>query len=197
MPEDKPQAIILSSTSPFRKSILDKLQLPFSCAKPHTDESPLDNELPSNLVARLSLLKAQAVAKEHSNALIIGSDQVCVIDGQILGKPGNFDNAAQQLSQASGKKVVFLTGLCLLNAQTGESETIVEPFTVHFKKLSSAMIKNYLLAETPYNCAGSFKSEGLGVALFERLEGDDPNSLIGLPLIRLITLLKNQGVEVI
>ena len=192
-----PSKLILASTSPFRKELLQKLNLAFHCEKPLTDETPHSNESPSQLVARLSLQKAQAVAQRESNALIIGSDQVCVIGEQILGKPGNFDNAAKQLEQASGKKVVFLTGLSLLNSTTGISETIVEPFTVHFRPLSTAMIKNYLLAEAPYNCAGSFKSEGLGISLFKRLEGDDPNSLIGLPLIRLITMLSKQGVDVI
>lgn len=190
-------SLVLASTSPFRKALLEKLNLDFSCAKPHTDESPLKNESPEQLVARLSQLKAKAVAADFPNSLIIGSDQVCVIDGQILGKPGDFANAHKQLSQASAKKVTFLTGLSLLNSTTGEIDTVIEPFTVHFKELSSDMISHYLHAEQPYNCAGSFKSEGLGIALFERLEGDDPNSLIGLPLIRLIDMLNKQGLRVI
>jgi MAF protein len=137
------------------------------------------------------------VAKQHPDALIIGSDQVAVVDGKILGKPENHQQATEQLMFASGKRVSFLTGLCLLNSDTGESQVCCEPFHVIFRVLQRQEIENYLLKEKPYNCAGSFKSEGLGISLFERLEGDDPNALIGLPLIRLIAMLRKEGVDIL
>jgi MAF protein len=147
------------------------------------------------LVLRLAEAKARAVARVHPDALIIGSDQVACIDDRILGKPGNRARALEQLEQASGRCVVFQTGLCLLNAVTGRTQTLVEPFRVHFRPLTRVRIEAYLDRETPYNCAGSFKSEGLGIALFERLDGDDPSALIGLPLIRLVTLLESEGLD--
>jgi MAF protein len=147
------------------------------------------------LVLRLAEAKARAVAREHPDALIIGSDQVACIDDQILGKPGDRARAVAQLERASGRCVVFQTGLCLLNAVTGRAQTLVEPFRVHFRPLTRGRIEAYLDREAPYNCAGSFKSEGLGIALFERLEGDDPSALIGLPLIRLVTLLEVEGLD--
>ncbi len=146
---------------------------------------------------RLSLAKAQTVAAHFKQGLVIGSDQVAVIDNEILGKPGNYDNAVAQLERAAGKTVTFLTGLALVNAQSGSIQAEVVPFKVVFRELSREQIDNYLKAEQPYNCAGSFKSEGLGIALFERLEGDDPNTLIGLPLIRLIRMLEKEGETVI
>ena len=189
--------LVLASTSPFRRQILEKLGLIFETASPDIDESRLDNETPEKLVERLALLKAQAVAKEYPDALIIGSDQVACLDGKVLGKPGNYDNAFKQLGESSGKTVTFLTGLCLLNAKNGNHQVIHDPFHVHFKQLETAEIEGYLKREKPYNCAGSFKSEALGIALFEKLEGDDPNSLIGLPLIKLIAMLKKEGVSVL
>ncbi len=189
--------LVLGSTSPFRKSLLEKFNLEFVCAKPCIDESALPNEPPEQLVARLALQKAEKVSQEFANGLIIGSDQVAICEGQILGKPHNFDNGVKQLSSFSGKTVTFLTGLCLLNANTGKSQVIVEPFYVSFRELTLAEISAYLKAEQPYNCAGSFKSEGLGICLFESLKGDDPNTLIGLPLIRLRQLLKNEGFDVL
>ncbi|MDN3652716.1 nucleoside triphosphate pyrophosphatase [Thalassotalea ponticola] len=189
--------LILGSTSPFRKALLEKLGVAFDCAKPNVDETPLEGETPEQLVSRLAQLKAKAVAKDYSHALIIGSDQVAVSDGNILGKPHTHDNAVKQLQSFSGKTVTFLTGLCLYNSQTGNSQTIVEPFNVSFRHLSLEEIDNYLRAEQPYNCAGSFKSEALGICLFESLQGDDPNSLIGLPLIKLHQLLKNEGFDVL
>lgn len=189
--------IILASTSPFRKALLEKLQLPFETAKPMTDETPLANETAVELVERLAIEKANAIAKTSSGALVIGSDQVCVNDGNILGKPGDFDNAFIQLQNASGKVISFYTGLALINTDTGKVQSLVEPFHVHFRSLSDDMIERYLKAEEPYNCAGSFKSEGLGISLFERLDGRDPNSLIGLPLISLIAMLEQEGVKVI
>ncbi len=191
------QQLVLGSTSPFRKQILEKLGLPFDTAKPETDETPLEDETPEQLVARLAEAKARACSAEHPEALIIGSDQVAVNDGQILGKPHTHEVAMEQLRNASGKHVRFLTGLCLYNAASDHAQVEVVPFDVVFRDLSDEMIDNYLRAEQPYNCAGSFKSEAMGIALFEKLEGEDPNTLIGLPLIRLVRMLENEGMRVI
>jgi MAF protein len=188
--------IILGSTSPFRQELLRRLQLPFSTAAPNIDESPQPDESPQRLVKRLALAKAEAVASDHPQALIIGSDQVACLGDRIIGKPGNRENAIKQLTQASGQHVQFLTGLCLLNSTTNRAQVVCEPFEVHFRELGQEQIERYLDAEEPYNCAGSFKSEGLGITLFERLEGADPNALIGLPLIRLVTMLQNEEVAV-
>jgi len=189
--------LILASTSPFRKSVLEKLGLPFDCHAPEVDEAPQPHETPAQLVERLSIAKAQAVAAHLQQGLVIGSDQVAVIDDEILGKPGNHENAVAQLERASGKTVTFLTGLALVNAESGAIQAEIVPFKVVFRQLTQPQIVNYLNAEQPYNCAGSFKSEGLGIALFDRLEGDDPNTLIGLPLIRLIRMLEKEGMTVI
>lgn len=189
--------IVLGSTSPFRREILGKLGLPFDCAAPNIDESPLSGETPQQLVARLAEQKVKAVAPNHPNSLIIGSDQIAILDNRILGKPSDHANAVEQLSRASGKIVTFLTGLCLHNSDSGKTQLEVVPFVVHFRPLTSKQIENYLQKEQPYNCAGSFKSEGLGISLFEKLEGDDPNTLIGLPLIRLIKMLEIEGVQII
>lgn len=189
--------LVLASTSPFRRELLQKLQLAFTTDSPDIDESRHDGETPEQLVARLAEEKAMAVAARQPDSLIIGSDQVAIIDGQILGKPGNHDKAVAQLKTASGRRVTFLTGLCLYNSATGDSQVEVVPFGVVFRELSESQIENYLQAEQPYNCAGSFKSEALGIALFERLEGEDPNTLIGLPLIRLVRMLEAEGVRVI
>ncbi len=191
------KTLVLGSTSPFRKTILEKLQLPFVCAKPNIDETPLKGETPQTLVKRLAIEKAKAVASQHPNALIIGSDQVAVCKGEIIGKPHNFDNGVIQLTKFSGESITFYTGLCIYNSETDKEISLVEPFNVHFNQLSQGEIENYLHAEQPYNCAGSFKSEGLGICLFEKLEGDDPNTLIGLPLIKLVSLLKQHGVDVL
>jgi MAF protein len=145
------------------------------------------------LVLRLAEAKAVAVAERHPEAIVIGSDQVACIDDQVLGKPGDRARAIAQLERAAGRTVVFQTGLCVLNAITGRTQTLVEPFRVHFRPLSRRHIEAYVDREQPYDCAGSFKSEGLGIALFDRLEGDDPSALVGLPLIRLITLLESEG----
>ena len=191
------QQLVLASTSPFRKQLLEKLHVQFITDKPHVDETALAGETAIELVERLAIAKAQALASTYSNALLIGSDQVCVNNGKILGKPGNFDNAFAQLKAASGKKITFYTGLALVNSKTGHIQSLVEPFTVSFRELTDAMIENYLNKEQPFNCAGSFKSEGYGIVLFDRLEGKDPNSLIGLPLISLIKMLEAQGVVVV
>ena len=192
--------LILGSTSPFRKELLERLHIEFSCASPDVDETPIEGEGIENMVMRLSELKAEAIAEqikgEAVDALIIGSDQSAVLNGKPLTKPGNFENAIKQLTDASGQRIVFQTGLCLLNTRTGKKQTICEPYTVVFKKLSPQTIERYLKKEEPYNCAGSFKSEGLGIALFEKFEGEDPNSLIGLPLIKLVGMLENEGMEI-
>jgi MAF protein len=189
--------IVLASTSPFRRELLNRLGLSFEVDSPDIDESPRPGETAEQLVARLAEQKARAVAVRHPDSLIIGSDQVALNDGAILGKPGTHDKAMAQLQAASGKAVRFLTGLCLYNSTSDQAQVLVEPFEVVFRNLSATQIDNYLKAEQPYNCAGSFKSEGLGIALFERLVGEDPNSLIGLPLIRLIRMLEQEGVMVI
>jgi MAF protein len=185
--------IILASTSPFRKELLGRLNLPFATVAPDVDESRLDNEPATDLVGRLSEAKARAVGATHEG-LIIGSDQVATHGETILGKPGDHATAMQQLRQLSGEHVTFLTGLCLLNSVTGEVQLDVVPFSVVFRRLDDARIDRYLRHEQPYNCAGSFKSEGLGIALFERMEGDDPTALVGLPLIRLTGMLANAGI---
>jgi len=189
--------LILASTSPFRKALLERLQVDFLCDSPDIDESQLEGESVQDMVVRLAKFKAEAVAGKYPDALIIGSDQSAVLDGEILTKSGNFENAVKQLQKASGKRIVFQTGLCLLNTQTGNTQTTCVPYTVVFKSLTQDMIEHYLKKEEPYNCAGSFKSEGLGIALFEKFEGDDPNALIGLPLIKLIEMLENEGFSVL
>jgi len=189
--------LVLASTSPYRKALLDRLHVKYECDSPDIDESPLEGESVENMVSRLAQLKAEAVAGKHHEALIIGSDQSAELDGRPLSKPGDFDNAVRQLQNASGKRVVFQTGLCLLNTQTGKSQCAVVPYTVVFRPLTAAMIEYYLKKEEPYNCAGSFKSEGLGIALFEKFEGEDPNALIGLPLIELTRMLENEGFSVL
>ena len=189
--------IVLGSTSPFRKALLEKLCIDFVCDSPNIDETPLDNETVEDMVVRLAIAKAQAIADNHSDSLIIGSDQSAVLNGKKLSKPGNFENAFKQLSQASGQKITFQTGLCLLNTNTGNIQSACIPYTVVFKDLTPTMITNYLHKEEPYNCAGSFKSEALGIALFERFEGNDPNSLIGLPLIELVNFLGNEGFSIL
>jgi len=191
------QRLILASTSPYRKALLERLGMTFETIAPKVDEQPLPGESPSQLVQRLAEAKARAVGDLHGDALIIGSDQVAVLDDAVLGKPGNHENAARQLQRAAGKRVTFHTGLCLLNAATQHSRCDVVLFSVVFRQLSAAQIEHYLQTEQPYDCAGSFKSEGLGVALFDRLEGDDPTALIGLPLIRLVRMLEKEGVGVI
>lgn len=189
--------LILASTSVYRQALLNKLGLPFECCDPNIDETPIANESAQALVLRLAQAKAESGAKYFPDGLIIGSDQVAVIDSKIIGKPLNRDNAIQQLSQASGKTITFYTGLALYNAQTGEINAQVEPFTVHFRHLAASQICAYVDKEQPFYCAGSFKSEGLGIALFSRLEGRDPNTLVGLPLILLTEMLLSQGIDVL
>jgi MAF protein len=189
--------LVLASTSPYRKALLERLKLDFVCAQPDTDETPRENETVAQMVVRLAEAKARAVADDFPDALIIGSDQSAVLNGQILTKPGNYENASQQLQRASGQSIIFQTGLCLLNTRSGSVQTACVPFTVVFRELSARMIEQYLKKEEPYNCVGSFRSEGLGIALFKRFAGDDPNALIGLPLIKLNQFLSNEGLEIL
>jgi len=191
------QQLILGSSSPFRAEILAKLGIDFITASPEIDESPIENERAEQLVQRLSESKARKIAERYPDALIIGSDQVALLEGEILGKPRQHNNAVKQLTAASGKTLRFLTGLALFNSKTGQMQSLVEPFDVSFKSLNSSQIEFYLQQEQPYQCAGSFKSEGFGISLFSKLSGDDPNSLIGLPLIRLIDLLSNEGIDIL
>jgi len=189
--------LVLGSTSPFRKTLLERLHIDFVCDSPDIDETPLENEAVEEMVVRLAIAKAQAISPRHPESLIIGSDQSAVLNGEKLSKPGNFENAFKQLTRASGEKITFQTGLCLLNSATGNIQSVCVPYTVVFKTLTPAMITNYLHKEEPYNCAGSFKSEALGIALFERFEGSDPNALIGLPLIELVNFLRNEGFSIL
>lgn len=187
--------LVLASSSPYRRQLLERLGLPFDWQAPAIDERPKPEEAPATLVTRLAQAKASALAATYPDALIIGSDQVAVLDGQILGKPGSFEAAQRQLLAASGRSVEFFTGLCLLNSATGTAQVHCEPFRVHFRSLTPTQVSVYLRKEQPYDCAGSFKAEGLGICLFRQLEGRDPNALIGLPLIALIDLLRHEGVD--
>ncbi|CAI0719757.1 Septum formation protein Maf [Serratia quinivorans] len=189
------QRLLLASTSTYRKMLLEKLHLPFICDAPQVDEAPLAGESAEALVLRLATAKAQALAAAYPDHLIIGSDQVCVIDGKITGKPHIEENARAQLRQASGQRVTFYTGLALYNSHSRHLQVLCEPFHVHFRTLSDAEIAAYIRLEQPLNCAGSFKSEGLGIALFDKLEGRDPNALIGLPLIALLEMLRAEGIN--
>jgi len=189
--------IVLASTSPFRRELLGRLGLPFETTSPDTDESPLPGETPEATALRLSEAKARAVADRHPGALIIGSDQVAVLDGRIYGKPGTHERAVEQLRTMRGRTVNFFTGLCLYNAATGTARVRGIPTLVSFRDLTDAEIENYLRREQPYNCAGSAKSEGLGIAVIARMQGDDPNALVGLPLIALCDLLREEGVAVL
>lgn len=189
--------IILASSSPFRKELLNRLNLPFHCISPAIDETHLENETAVEMVKRLSELKADAVAKNNLSSVVIASDQCAVIDGQILGKPGNFETAFKQLSVACGKTVQFNTGLTVCCRQSKFSQTENIQFDVTFRDLTDNQITHYLHTEEPYNCAGSFKSEAYGIVLFEKMTGDDPTALMGLPLIRLVKLLEAAGVKVV
>ncbi|OBT08524.1 septum formation protein Maf [Vibrio sp. UCD-FRSSP16_10] len=189
--------IVLASTSPYRAEILHKLSLSFTQVSPNFDETILDNETPEQLVARLAEGKAKACPLPQGQHLVIGSDQVCVVNNQIVGKPHNREGAIQQLTAQSGQTITFYTGLALYNTKQQRTQVSIDTYKVHFKTLSDSQIQNYVDKEQPFHCAGSFKSEGLGIALFRSLEGKDPNTLIGLPLIDLIELLENEGVSVI
>lgn len=189
--------LILASSSPFRHELLSRLMIPFEVEIPDVDETPRPQETPVKLVERLAILKAQTVASKHPGALVIGSDQVAVHDGEIVGKPLTHERAVEQLTSASGKTVQLFTGLALINSSSGRIQSEVVPYGVTFRVLTAKQIEAYLRKEQPYHCAGSVKSEGLGVALLERFDGADPATLIGLPLIRLIRMLENEGLAII
>ncbi len=188
--------LILASTSPYRRALLERLGIAFDTVSPAVDETRLESETPESLVVRLAQAKATAGASGQARALVIGSDQVAVCDGDVLGKPGNHEKARQQLSRLSGQRVSFLTGMCLYDVESGVSRVDLVPFHVIFRTLSDAAIERYLDYEKPYNCAGSFKSEGLGISLFESMQGEDPSALIGLPLIRLVSWLNEAGIAI-
>lgn len=187
--------LILGSSSPYRKALLEKLGMPFSCQSPDIDETEQTGERPNELVERLAIAKAKKIAEHNQNALIIGSDQVAVLDDKIIGKPADHPAAVEQLLKASGREVHLYSGLCLYNSATGRFQHCVEPYSVVFRTLTLEQIEQYLRKDQPYQCAGSLKSETLGIALLSKLQGDDPNALIGLPLIRLVDMLLNEGID--
>jgi len=189
--------LILASSSVYRKALLDRLGMPFEVISPSIDETRQKGETPTALVNRLAVEKARAVAGKYTDALIIGSDQCTLTGDTILGKPLSYERAFQQLKDASGRAVKFHTGICLLDTASNQVQSDDVSYTVYFRQLTDAQISNYLHREKPFDCAGSFKAEGLGVALFSRMQGDDPSALVGLPLIRLISMLKSAGVEVV
>ncbi len=189
--------LILASSSVYRRELLTHLQIAFTCISPDVDENVLPGERPEQTALRLAQMKARKVAVEHPDALIIGCDQVATLDGLQLGKPLNHDNATQQLRMMRGREVTFHSALCLFNAVTGSIQAEVVPYVVQFRSLTDTQIESYLLKEQPYHCAGSAKSEGLGIAIIEKMVGEDPNALIGLPLIKLVSMLQQEGVNVI
>ena len=189
--------LVLASSSPYRQQLLERLGLPFQVVSPDVDESARAGESAAAMVERLALAKARAVAEYRQHALVIGADQAAVHDGEIVGKPHNHAQARRQLRQASGNSVTLYTGLALVNSDSGRSQSDVVPFRVVFRQLSDQQIDDYLQREQPYDCAGAVKAEGLGIALLQRLEGNDPSALIGLPLIRLVQMLEHEGVKVV
>ena len=191
------QILILASSSEYRRQLLQKLLIPFNSISPNVDESALAGEKPQETALRLAREKAKKIGNEYPHALVIGCDQVAAMDGEQLGKPLNHHNATAHLQKMRGREVVFHSALCLYNAATGNMQAVVVPYLVKFRQLSDEQIESYLTKEQPYHCAGSAKSEGLGIALIERMLGEDPNALIGLPLIKLITMLHNEGINVI
>lgn len=190
-------SLVLASTSPFRKHLLERLGLPFDIVSPQMDETPLPGEAAPQLVHRLAEAKARAVVQQHPAALIIGGDQVATFENEIIGKPGSHQAAVAQLRRFSGHSLQFHTGVALLNSASGRIQIEVIRTPVEFRSLSEEQITHYLNREQPYQCAGSFKSEGLGIALFESIRGDDPTALMGLPLITLVRMLEREGVRVI
>lgn len=187
--------LVLASSSPYRRELLQRLQLPFISHSPSVNEHPLPDESPQELVRRLATAKACALRHKFLQHLIIGSDQVAELDGRIIGKPGTRDRAIAQLMAFSGRSLTFHTGLCLLDSASQSLQVDCVPFTVHFRELKRPEIERYIDQETPLDCAGSFKSEGLGISLFRATEGADATSLVGLPLIRLCDMLRTAGVR--
>jgi len=186
--------LLLASGSAYRRELLQRLRIPFDYASPDIDETPISNESPQVYVTRLAQQKAAALAMQYSSYWIIGSDQTCVLDNEICGKPGSEENAVAQLMACQGKQITFYTGLCLRSPE-GENYTLCEPFSVCFRKLTEDDIRRYVQLESPLDCAGSFKVEGLGITLFDKLEGRDGNSLIGLPMIGLVDLMHQAGLN--
>lgn len=196
MQAEQQRTLVLASTSPFRRELLQRLGIPFETLAPDVDETRRQGEDPETLVLRLSEAKAHAGADRYPDALIIGSDQVAICGDEVLSKPGNHEAACAQLRRLAGNRVSFLTGLCLYDAASDNALVELIPYQVVFRQLTDQQIERYLKIEQPYNCAGSFKSEGLGISLFESMHGEDPNALIGLPLIRLTSWLNESGITV-
>lgn len=192
-----PRAVVLGSTSRYRRELLQRLRIPFEVAAPDVDETPLPGESPRELAVRLSLAKAHAVAARFPHAVVIGSDQVADLHGEPLGKPGNHANAVAQLRRMRGQTIVFQTALAVVCLETGFAQTALAPVRVQFRDLGDAEIEAYLQAEQPYDCAGSAKSEGLGISLLDAIDSDDPTALVGLPLIRTCQLLRAAGVALL
>ena len=190
-------SLVLASSSPYRRALLERLGLEFACIISGIDESPLENELPRDTAARLAEAKARAVAPQAGAALVIGSDQVAVMEGRSVGKPGNREANIAQLLSAAGRRVEFLTAVCLLNTRSDRCQLEVVSYSVEFRDLDRSRVESYVDRDQPFDCAGGFKAEGLGVALFRRMQGDDPTALIGLPLISLSRMLENEGVDVL
>lgn len=188
--------LVLASSSAYRRELLARLRVPFEVAAPNVDEAPLAGEVPRSTALRLAETKARAVAETYRQALVVGSDQVAVLDASPVGKPGNYESALAQLTAMSGRTVTFHTALCLLDARTGACEIEEVPTRVQLRPYTVEQARRYLAAEPAFDCAGSAKIESLGIALTERVESEDPTALIGLPLIALVTMLKRYGVEV-
>ncbi len=197
MPEPTDRKLVLGSTSPYRRQMLARLRLPFQVAAPEVDETPQPSETPKQLACRLAMAKARAVAAQFPACVVIGSDQVADLDGQALGKPGNHQRATAQLQQMRGKTVIFQTAVAVVCNDTGFAELDLAQVKVRFRELTDAEIEAYLRAETPYDCTGSAKSEGLGIALLESIDNDDPSALVGLPLIRTCRMIRAAGVQVL
>ena len=197
MPLSIPRQLILGSTSPYRRELLARLRLPFDVVAPNLDETPLANERPRDLANRLALAKARAVAQLHPRAVVIGSDQVADLNGEPLGKPGNHARAVAQLQRMRGKTVVFQTALAVVCVDAGFEQLDLAAVRVRFRDLTDADIEAYLQAEKPYDCAGSAKSEGLGIALLESIDSDDPTALVGLPLIRTCRMIRAAGIPLL
>ena len=197
MPTPAARAIVLGSTSVYRRELLSRLHVPFTVEAPGVDETPRANESPAELARRLAEAKAAAVARRHPDAVVIGSDQVADLEGEPLGKPGTHANAVAQLRRMSGRTVVFQTALSVMCEASGFAQHDLAPVRVRFRELGDAEIEAYLHAENPYDCAGSAKSEGLGIALLDAIESDDPTALVGLPLIRTCRMLRAAGVQLL
>ena len=197
MSEPTHRKLVLGSTSPYRRELLKRLRIPFEVAAPHVDETPQATETPKQLACRLAMAKARAVAAQFPACVVIGSDQVADLDGQALGKPGNHARAIAQLQQMRGKTVIFQTAVAVVCVETGFAQMDLAPVKVKFRDLTDTEIEAYLQAETPYDCTGSAKSEGLGIALLEAIDNDDPTALVGLPLIRTCRMIQAAGIKVL